>query len=128
MNYYISFFYKLTLLFWYLFFLVVFVTIGMTVFATESLVYVDRLRLSNNENPRRWGMWLLIPNLVLSFITSICFIISSMLNWCDYRNMQVTGILSHNIEKLNGSVCKFPTDKLIILLKYFDKKNFNFFI
>jgi hypothetical protein len=86
----------------------------MAVFATESLVYVDRLRLSNNENPRRWGMWLLIPNLILSFLTSICFLTASLLNWCDQRNMKVTGIFSHSVEKFNGSVCKIPSEKLVL--------------
>jgi len=57
-------------------------------------------------------MWLLIPNLILSFLTSICFFIASILNWCDYRSMQVTGILSHSVEKDNGSVCKVPSEKL----------------
>ncbi|CAF1063247.1 unnamed protein product [Rotaria sordida] len=88
----------------------IFITIGATVFATESLVYVERLRLNNNENPRRWGMWLLVPNLILSFLTSLCFITASLLNWCDYRNMEVTGILSHNVDKYNGSVYKAPSE------------------
>jgi hypothetical protein len=98
-------------------FLVIFVTIGVTVFATESLVYVDRLRLSNNDNPRRWGMWLLIPNLIFSFVTSICFIVASILYWCDYRSMQVTGIFSHSGYKYNDSVSKAPSDRLIFYLK-----------
>ncbi|CAF4076506.1 unnamed protein product, partial [Rotaria magnacalcarata] len=84
----------------------VFITIGVTVFATESVRYVERLQIGNNDYPRRWGMWLLIPNIVLSFLTFACFITASLLNWCDYRHMQVTGILSHNVDKYNGSVCK----------------------
>ncbi|CAF2803347.1 unnamed protein product [Rotaria sp. Silwood2] len=88
----------------------IFITIGVTVFATESVVYVGRLGLDNNENPRRWGMWLLIPNLVLSFLTSLCFLIASLLNWCDYRSMEVTGIFSHSVDKYNGSVCKAPSE------------------
>ncbi|UJR22639.1 hypothetical protein I4U23_025679 [Adineta vaga] len=88
----------------------IFITIGATVFANESLVYVERLKFPDNDNPRRWGMWLLIPNLVLSFLTSLCFIIASILNWCDYRSMQVTGIFSHSGDKYNGSVCKIPSD------------------
>lgn len=87
--------------------------IGLTVFALESLVYVDRLQLDNNQSPRRWGMWLLIPNLILSCLTSICFFISSILNWCDRRNMRVTGILSHSAEKFDGSVCKLPSEKFV---------------
>jgi hypothetical protein len=59
-------------------------------------------------------MWLLIPNLILSFLTSICFFIASIFNWCDYRSMKVTGILSHSVEKYNGSVCKIPSEKLAI--------------
>ena len=93
--------------------LVVFVTIGVTVFANESLVYVERLRLENNENPRRWGMWLIVPNLVLAFLASICFIVASILNWCDYRSMQVTGILNHSVDKYGDSVFKAPSDRLI---------------
>jgi hypothetical protein len=56
-------------------------------------------------------MWLLIPNIVLSFISSICFIIAALLNWCDYRSMRVTGILSHSGDKYNGSVCKVPSER-----------------
>ncbi|CAF1302187.1 unnamed protein product [Adineta steineri] len=86
-----------------------FITIGVTVFANESLVYVERLRLSSNDNPRRWGMWLLVPNLVLALITSVCFSVASMLSWCDYRNnMRVHGMFSHSGDKFNGSVCKMP--------------------
>ncbi len=65
-------------------------------------------------------MWLLIPNLILSFLTSICFIIASILNWCDYRSMQVTGIFNHSDEKCDGSVCKFPTDRWMSSEKYFE--------
>lgn len=90
-----------------------FIIIGVTVFANESLVYVERLRVENNEYPRRWGMWLLIPSLVLLFFTSICFITASILNWCDYRSMQVSGILSHSVGKLDGSVCKLPSDRSV---------------
>ncbi len=96
-------------------FSVVFTIIGATVFANESLVYVDRLRENHNENPRRWGMWLLIPSLILSFFTSICFIIATILNWCDYRSMEISGILSHSVGKFNGSVCKLPSDRSIDL-------------
>ena len=92
-------------------FVVIFTTIGVTVFATESLVYVDRLRLDNNANSRRWGMWLIIPNLALSFLASICFILASIFHWCDYRSMQVTGILTHSVDKYGGSVCKAPSDR-----------------
>ncbi|CAF1112212.1 unnamed protein product [Adineta ricciae] len=88
----------------------IFTAIGVTVFANESVVYVERLKLPDNDSPRRWGMWLLVPNLILSFITSICFIIASILYWCDYRSMQVTGIFSHSGDKYNGSVCKAPSD------------------
>lgn len=88
----------------------IFTTIGVTVFATESLVYVERLRVNNNENPRRWGMWLILPNTILSFLASICFILASIFNWCDYRSMQVTGILSHTVDKYGGSVFKAPSD------------------
>jgi heme/copper-type cytochrome/quinol oxidase subunit 2 len=95
----------------FIYFLVVFIIIGVTVFAVESVIYVDRLKINNNINPRRWGMWLLIPNLILSFFTSICFIIASILNWCDYRSMQVTGIFSHSGDKLNDSVCKVPSER-----------------
>ena len=90
---------------------VIFTTIGVTVFATESLVYVERLRLNNNENCRRWGMWLTVPGLVLSFLSSICFILASIFNWCDYRNMQVTGILNHSMDKYGGSVFKAPSER-----------------
>lgn len=90
-----------------------FVIIGVTVFANESVVYVERLRVENNEYPRRWGMWLLVPNLALSFLTSICFIVASILNWCDYRSMEVSGILSHSVGKLDGSVCKLPSDRFV---------------
>jgi hypothetical protein len=86
------------------------------------LVYVERLHENHNENPRRWGMWLLIPNLILSFFTSICFIIASILNWCDYRSVQVSGILSHSVGKFNSSVCKLPSDRLNDLFENFDKK------
>ena len=99
-------------------FLVIFITIGITVFASESLVYVDRLRLNVNKSPRRWGMWLLIPNLILSFFTSMCFIAASLLYWWDYRSMEVTGILSHSGDKYNGSVCKLPSDRFIFYFKY----------
>ncbi|CAF1122715.1 unnamed protein product [Rotaria sp. Silwood1] len=88
----------------------IFTTIGVTVFATESLVFVGRLQVDNNDSPRRWGMWLLIPNVVLSFLTSVCFITASLLNWCDYRSMEVTGILSHSVDKYNGSVYKAPSE------------------
>ncbi|CAF1047745.1 unnamed protein product [Adineta steineri] len=88
----------------------IFTTIGMTVFATESIVYVERLRLNNNDNPRRWGMWLITPNIVLSFLASLCFIFASIFNWCDYRSMQVTGILSHSVDKYAGSVFKAPSE------------------
>ena len=91
--------------------LVIFLTIGVTVFATESLVYVDRLRLENNINPRRWGMWLIVPNLVLAFLASICFIVASILNWCDYRSMQVSGILNHSVDKYADNVFKAPSDR-----------------
>jgi hypothetical protein len=90
------------ILFFTSFFSVVFTTIGVTVFANESLVYVDRLHINNNNNCRRWGMWLIIPNLALSFIASLCFILASIYNWCDYRSMQVTGILSHTADKYGG--------------------------
>jgi hypothetical protein len=94
-------------------FLVIFTTIGVTVFATESLVYVERLRLAINESPRRWGMWLIVPSLILSFLASLCFILASIFNWCDYRNMQVTGILSHSVDKYGGSVFKAPSDRYV---------------
>ena len=58
-------------------------------------------------------MWLLILNVVLSLLTSICFIIASILNWCDYRSMQVTGVFSHRDSKYNDSVFKAPSDRLI---------------
>jgi hypothetical protein len=58
-------------------------------------------------------MWLLIPNLILSFLTSLCFFLSSILNWCDQRSMKVTGILSHSVEKDSGSVCKLPSDRFV---------------
>ena len=58
-------------------------------------------------------MWLQIPNLVLSFCASICFIVAAILNWCDYRSMQVTGIFSHSFDKHGGSVCTAPSDRLI---------------
>lgn len=83
----------------------------MTVFATESLVYVERLRSINNENSRRWGMWLVIPSLVLAFLASICFIFASIFHWCYYRSMHVTGILSHSVDKYGGSVFKAPSDR-----------------
>ncbi len=108
--------------------IVVFTIIGTTVFANESLVYVERLRESHNENPRRWGMWLLIPNLILSFFTSIIFILASILNWCDYRSMQVSGILSHSVGKFNSSVSKFPSDRLKNLFDNLVKRNFSFSI
>lgn len=92
-------------------FLVIFTTIGVTVFATESLGYVERLRVNNNENPRRWGMWLILPHTILSFLASICFILASIFYWCDYRSMQVTGILSHAADKYGGSVFKAPSDR-----------------
>lgn len=98
--------------------------IGLTVFSLESLVYVDRLRLDKNQNPRLWGMWLLIPNLILSFLTSICFFVASILNWCDQRNMKVTGILSHSAEKYDGSVCKLPSERLVLLIKKIQMKAF----
>ncbi|CAF0761450.1 unnamed protein product [Adineta ricciae] len=88
----------------------IFTTIGMTVFANESLVYVERLRTSNNDNPRRWGMWLITPNIVLSFFASLCFVFASIFNWCDYRNMEVTGILNHSADKYAASVFKAPSD------------------
>ncbi|CAF2054051.1 unnamed protein product [Rotaria magnacalcarata] len=88
----------------------IFTTIGVTVFATESLVYVERFRLNNNENPRRWAMWLFIPNLILSFLASLCFILASIFNWCDYRTMKATGILSHAVDKYAGSVFKAPSE------------------
>ena len=91
--------------------LVIFTTIGVTVFATESLVYVERLRVDLNDNARRWAMWLIIPNLVLSFLASLCFILASIFNWCDYRSMQVTGILSHSVDKYGDSVFKAPSDR-----------------
>lgn len=92
--------------------LVIFTTIGVTVFATESVVYVERLRVVNlNDNSRRWAMWLVIPNLVLSFLASVCFILASVFNWCDYRSMQVTGILSHSVDKYGDSVFKAPSDR-----------------
>jgi len=106
------------------FFKVIFTTIGVTVFATESLVYVERLRLTNNDHSRRWGMWLIIPNLVLSFLASICFILASIFNWCDYRSMQVTGILSHTVDKYGGSVFKAPSDRYFKALK--NKTTFSF--
>lgn len=90
---------------------VIFITIGVTLFATESLVYVERLHFSNNETPRRWALWLFIPNLVLSFMSSIFFILASISNWCEYRSMQATGILSHAAEKYGGSVFKAPSDR-----------------
>ena len=93
------------------FFKVIFTTIGVTVFATESLVYVERFRLNYNVNPRRWGMWLFIPNLVLSFLASLCFILASIFNWCDYRSIQVTGTLSHVANKHGGSVFKAPSGR-----------------
>lgn len=83
----------------------------MTVFATESLVYVERLRLNTNENPRRWAMWLITPNIVLSFLASLCFTLASIFYWCDYRNMEVTGILTHSADKYGGSVFKAPSDR-----------------
>jgi hypothetical protein len=107
-------------------FLVIFTTIGVTVFATESLVYVERLRLNNNDNSRRWGMWLIIPNLVLSFLSSICFIIASVFYWCDYRSMEVTGILSHAADKYGGSVFKASSDRYYKSLKDYKKRNFVF--
>lgn len=55
-------------------------------------------------------MWLIIPNLVLSFFASVCFVLASICNWCDYRSMQVTGILSHSVDKYSGSVFKAPSD------------------
>lgn len=84
--------------------------IGTTVFANESLVYVERLNNERNVHPRRWGMWLLIPYLVLSFFTSIFFFISALLNWCDYRRSNISGILNHSVGKFNGSVDKLPSD------------------
>ncbi len=72
---------------------------------------MERLRLNNNDNSRRWGMWLIIPSLALSFLASICFILASIFHWCDYRNMQVTGILAHSVDKYGGSVCKAPSDR-----------------
>ena len=95
----------------YLNHLVIFITIGVTVFATESLVFVERLRLDNENNPRRWAMWLMIPNLVLACLASICFLVGSILNWCDYRNMQATGILNHSVDKYGDSVFKAPSDR-----------------
>ena len=89
----------------------VFVTIGVTVFANESLVYVERFRINGNENPRRWGMWLLLPTPVLSLLASICFFVASILNWCDYRNMQVTGILSNSLDRYGDNVFKTPSDR-----------------
>ncbi|CAF3326545.1 unnamed protein product [Rotaria sp. Silwood1] len=88
----------------------IFTTIGVTVFATESIVYVERFHLNNNDYPRRWAMWLFIPNLVLSFLASLCFILASIFNWCDYRSMHATGILSHTVDKYAGSVLKAPSD------------------
>jgi hypothetical protein len=85
----------------------------MTVFATESLVYVERLRLNINVNCRRWGLWLITPNIVLSFLASLCFILASIFNWCDYRSMHVTGILNHSIDKYAGSVFKAPSDRYL---------------
>ncbi|CAF1466994.1 unnamed protein product [Rotaria sordida] len=88
----------------------IFTTIGVTVFATESMVYVERLRLDDNDYPRRWAMWLFIPNLILTFVASLCFILASIFNWCDYRSMHATGILSHTVDKYGGSVLKAPSD------------------
>ncbi|CAF2865463.1 unnamed protein product [Rotaria sp. Silwood2] len=88
----------------------IFTTIGVTVFATESIVYVERLRSNNNDYPRRWAMWLFVPNLILSFLASLCFILASIFNWCDYRSMHATGILSHAADKYIGSVLKAPSD------------------
>jgi len=85
----------------------------MTVFATESLVYVERLRLNINVNCRRWGLWLITPNIVLSFLASLCFILASIFNWCDYRSMHVAGILNHSIDKYAGSVFKAPSDRYL---------------
>ena len=109
------------------YFLVIFTTIGVTVFATESLVYVERLRLNNNDNCRRWGMWLIIPNLVLSFAASLCFVLASICNWCDYRTMQVTGFLNHSADKYNGSVVfKALSDRYLFIKKTI--KNVTFFL
>ena len=93
------------------FFEVFFTIIGATVFANELLVYVERLNNERNIHPRRWGMWLLIPYLILSFLTSIFFFISAMLNWCDYRRTQISGILNHSVGKFNGSVDRIPSDR-----------------
>jgi hypothetical protein len=105
----------------YLIYLVIFTTIGVTVFATESLVYVERLRLNNNDNCRRWGMWLIIPNLALAFMASLCFTLASIFNWCDYRSMRVTGILNHSADKYGGSVFKAPSDRYLFIYKLFIK-------
>lgn len=88
-----------------------FATIAVTVFATESVVFVDRFRISLNEYPRRWGMWIMIPYLVLMFLGSVCCFLSSLLDWSDYRRMQVTGILSHSVDKYGDNVFKDPSEK-----------------
>lgn len=110
--------------------LVIFLTIGVTVFATESLVFVERLRLENNDNPRRWAMWLMIPSLVLAFLAAICFLVGSILNWCGYRQMQATGILNHSIDKYADSVFKAPSDRfdmVFALLLLLHHHYFHFF-
>ena len=89
----------------------VFITIGVMVFANESLVYVERLRINGNETPRRWGMWLLLPTPVLSLLASICFFVAAILNWCDYRSMQVTGIMSNSLDRYGDNVFKTPSDR-----------------
>jgi hypothetical protein len=93
--------------------LVIFSMIGVTVFATEALVYVERLRLRMNENSRRWGMWLVLPHLILSFVASLFFVLASIFHWCNHRHMRVTGILSHSVDKYGGSVFKAPSDRYI---------------
>lgn len=95
--------------------LVIFITIGVTVFATDSLVFVERLRVDNNEYPRRWAMWLMIPNLILAFLAAVCFLLGSILNWCDYQRFRATGFFNHSVDKYGDSVFKAPSDRFEVL-------------
>ncbi|CAF0966356.1 unnamed protein product, partial [Didymodactylos carnosus] len=92
-----------------------FVIIGVTVFATESLAFTERFH--TNSNSRRYGMWLMIPCLIFSFIAALCFVVAAILNWYDYRSMKVTGILNHSADKF-GSVLKTPSDSNMTALKH----------
>ncbi|CAF1048550.1 unnamed protein product [Didymodactylos carnosus] len=93
----------------------VFTIIGLTVFATESLAFIERMH--TNLNSRRYGMWLMIPCLTFSFLAALCFIVAAILNWYDYKSMKVTGILNHSTDKF-GSVFKAPSESNMTAFKH----------